>query len=84
MLVVELSVADQGGQRRIGWVKMVRGIGHTRLKRAYYYKYRASIDDRMHEGEVLHSYQNGAAALTQKVLRAVVAQQKAAKHGRAA
>lgn len=85
MLVAKLEING----RPVGTVRIVRGADHPKLKRAYYYGFTATLDTdvpgySVHQGEVVHSYDNGAAALLAKVMRAIVKQQKAAKHDRAA
>lgn len=79
MLVIEISVADSKGKRQIVKIKAVRGEAHSKLRRAFYYQYQATVDGKVHIGTVVHSYDNGAVALTQKIAKAVVAQQKAAR-----
>jgi hypothetical protein len=81
MLVVDLSVHDGKGERGIGQLAIVRGKQHPKLKRAFYYHYRAMIDGNWFIGDVVHTYENGAVALTQKVTKAIVGQQKAARNG---
>lgn len=78
MFLVALAVVDSKGHKTIASIEAVRGEAHPRLKRAYWYSYRATLENnQMFVGKVLHSYDNGAIALTQKLTKAVVAQQKA-------
>lgn len=69
---------DINNKHRAGSIVIVRGDPHPKLPNHFYYKYQAD-DDNNHRyiGEVLHNYDNGAFALTQKVTKAIVAQQKA-------
>lgn len=61
-------------------MQIVRGDAHPKLRHSFYYHYQAD-DDNKHRyiGNVVHNYKHGAFALTQKVAKAIVAQQKAAK-----
>lgn len=77
MLQVELNV---NGKHVVAKIMIVRGDPHARLKQHFWYHYQAD-DDQNHRyiGKVLHNYDSGAFALTQKVTKAIVAQQKAAR-----
>jgi hypothetical protein len=77
MLAIDLSVIDVHGKNLIVAVKVVRGKPHTKLRNAFYYRYSVVLDDKIYTGTVVHSYDNGAVALTAKVTRAIVLQQKA-------
>lgn len=85
MLEVRISVKDGTGEHGVSIVQIVRGEAHTRLPGAFWYQYRATIDQQdtgskvQFMGKVLHSYKNGAVALTQKVTKAILAQQKATR-----
>lgn len=76
MLVVDISV---NRRRHVSIMKIVRGEQHKKLRKAFYYHYQVEVDGNLHIGTVVHSYDNGAIALVQKVSKAVVAQQKLAK-----
>lgn len=79
MLKVDISVVDGNGKNTIVTIRAVRGEAHKKIKDAFYYDWRANVDHKLHTGRVLHSYGNGAVALTQKLTKQIVAQQKAAK-----
>lgn len=85
MLEVRISVKDGTGEHGVSIVQIVRGDVHPRIPGAFWYQYRATIDQQdtgqkvQFMGKVLHSYKNGAVALTTKVSRAILAQQKAIK-----
>jgi hypothetical protein len=65
---------------RAGTIKIVRGEPHTKLPNHYWYTYDAYTDKReAYHGKVLHNYDNGFMALTSKVTKAIVAEQKAAR-----
>lgn len=78
MLAVSLRVNNDIAA--IGVMKIVRGEAHGKLRNHFWYSYQAD-DDQNHRylGKVLHNYDNGAFALVQKVSKAIVAQQKAAR-----
>lgn len=83
MLEVRISVKDGTGEHGVSIVQIVRGDANPRIPGAFWYQYRATIDQQetgkkvQFMGKVLHSYKNGAVALTAKVSRAILAQQKA-------
>lgn len=79
MLLIEVSVADYKGKNQIVKIKAVRGEAHQRLRRAFHYSYEATVDNVKYLGQVVHSYDNGAVALTAKITRAIVSQQRAAR-----
>lgn len=61
-------------------MKIVRGEAHPKLRHHFYYSYQADDDDNHRfMGKVLHNYNSGPFALIQKVSKAIVAQQKAAR-----
>lgn len=72
------------GRVDVAKLMIVRGDQHPKLKRSFYYHYQADytdMDGNKHRylGKVIHNYDKGAFALTQKVTKAIVAQQKAAE-----
>lgn len=75
MLIVRLNV---NGRHEVADIKIVRLETHPKLRNHFYYSYQAD-DDTNHRyiGRVLHNYNSGAFALTQRVVKAIVAQQKA-------
>lgn len=77
MLIVSLAVNQSG---RIADIQIVRREEHGKLRNHYWYSFEAH-DDKGGEfyGKVLHNYDAGPFALTQKVTKAIVAQQKAAR-----
>jgi len=77
MLLVSINV---NRQHDVANIKIVRGEAHLKLRNHFYYSYQAE-DDKNHRyiGKVLHNYNSGAFALTQRVTKAIVAQQKAEK-----
>jgi hypothetical protein len=78
-LVVQMSVADTNGLNQIAGISIVRGEAHGKLPHHFCYSYKANCDGKRYIGNVLHNYNSGAFALTQKVTKAIVAQQKAEK-----
>ena len=71
---------DINNKHRAGSIVIVRGDPHPKLPNHFYYSYRADQDTGdKYTGEVLHNYDNGAFALTAKVTKAIVAQQKEAR-----
>lgn len=77
MLIVRMDVNEK---HQAAQIVIVRGEQHNRLPQHFWYSYQASDDKgNEYEGEVLHNYDSGAFALTQKVTKAVVSQQKASK-----
>lgn len=79
MLAVDISVVDHSGKSVIATIRAVRGEQHKKMRRAYYYDWRANVDHKAYNGRVLHSYDNGAVALTQKLTKAIIAQMKEKK-----
>ena len=77
MLVIDMGVLDGNGKRNFADISAVRREAHPRIPNAFYYDYRACIDDTIYTGRVLHSYQNGGLALTVKITKAILTQQKA-------
>lgn len=76
-LLIRLNINT--GHRAAGIV-VVRGEAHPKLPNHFYYSYAATDDEKnSYTGDVLHNYDNGVFALTQKVTKAIVAQQKSAK-----
>ena len=78
MLSISLRVNNEVAA--IAVIKVVRGEAHSKLRNHFWYSYQAD-DDENHRflGRVLHNYDNGPFALMQKVSKAIVAQQKAAR-----
>lgn len=81
MLQIDMTV---NGKQFVAKLMIVRGDAHPRLKRHHTYHYQADYEDmdggkHRYMGNVVHGYDSGAMALTQKVTKAIVAQQKAAK-----
>lgn len=77
MLIIRMDV---NGKHQAAQIAIRRVEPHFRLKHHFWYKYRATDDDNnVYRGVVLHDYENGAFALTQKVTKAIVIQQKAQK-----
>lgn len=71
---------DINTSHRAANIVIVRGEPHGKLPNHFWYSYQADDDDNhRYLGKVLHNYDNGAFALTQKVTKAIVAQQKAEK-----
>jgi hypothetical protein len=77
MLAIDLSVVDVHGKNKIYSIKVVRGANHPKLPHHFYYAYTVKVDDKVYTGRVVHNYNRGAIALTQKVTKAIVAKQKA-------
>lgn len=77
MLAIDISVVDSHGKRTFATVRATRGDKHTRLPNAFWYAYRANIDSKLYTGTVLHSYDNGGIALTVKITKSILMQQKA-------
>lgn len=71
---------DINNSHRAASIVIVRGEPHRKLPNHFWYSYQAD-DDEPHRymGKVLHNYDHGVFALTQKVTKAIVAQQRAAK-----
>jgi hypothetical protein len=82
MLKVDISVVDYKGKNTIVTIRAVRGDEHKKIKNAFYYDWRANVDHKLFTGRVLHSYDNGAVSLTQKLTKQIVAQQKALKEAK--
>ncbi len=77
-------VMDVNGKKPVATLNIVRGDAHPKLPTTFEYLYQAdyeSMDGSKHRymGKVIHNYKNGAFALVQRVTKAIVAQQKAAK-----
>lgn len=71
---------DINNSHRAASIVIVRGEPHTKLRNHFWYSYKAKEDTAMeYHGKVLHNYYHGAFTLTQKVTKAIVAQQRAAK-----
>lgn len=79
MLAIELIVIDGHGRKKIATIRAVRGEAHAKMPNHFTYSYGVQIDGVTYEGEVLHGYDNGAVALTQKITKNIVDQQKAAR-----
>lgn len=77
MLAIDLSVVDTHGRRSIYVIKAVRGEAHRKLPHHFHYSYMVNVDGRKYTGSVIHKYDNGAIALTAKITKAIVSQQKA-------
>lgn len=81
MLQIDMTV---NGKKYVAKLMVVRGDQHIKLRNSFWYHYQADYEDpaggtHRYLGKVLHNYDHGAMALTQKVTKAIVAQQKAAK-----
>ena len=81
MLRIDLTIADGKSSTRVGELKVVRGEQHPRHQRAYWYSYQAEVIYQSgktfhYTGTVLHSYDNGAVRLAQKILKAVSKQDR--------
>ena len=75
MLIVNLSV---NYRHDVAEIKIIRKTPHTKLPRHFWYSYSAKTDmGKRYSGKVLHNYDSGAITLTNKVTKAIVAQQKA-------
>ncbi len=83
MLKVDISVVDYKGKQTIVTIRAVRQEAHPKLSNAFYYEWRANVDHKLFTGRVLHSYDNGAVALTQKLTKQIVAQQRELKKAKA-
>ncbi len=80
MLRVDIARVDVHGEHQAVRIAIVRKEPHHRLKRAYWYEY-THIDDKGQEfvGRLVHSYENGAVTLVQKVTKDIVRQQREIK-----
>ena len=80
MLVININV---NLKHSVADIKIVRGEKHPKLPNHFYYSFVAKDDmNSTYVGEVLHNYGNGAYALTNRVLKAILLQQKVARSKR--
>lgn len=74
-----LHIRFNVNERRIARATIVRTEPHPKLPNHFYYSYVAEDETKRFKGEVLHNYDNGAFALTQKVMKDIVSKQKEAR-----
>lgn len=77
MLTIDINAVDEKGKHCVARIAVLMAAPSPKVKNAYYYEYQATIYGKTYTGTVLHSRINGSVALTQKVTKAVLAQQKA-------